>query len=90
MRLSQDLKPLVDKTVRVKKQAEKLGIFTNDRELLECDACDLIEDVTIEGFLITYHESSADRRDTGRRFIKVDEETYRCPACGTIVKAVIL
>jgi len=38
----------------VKNQAKALGIFTNDRELIECPSCGLLEDVTFEGLLVTY------------------------------------
>jgi hypothetical protein len=39
---------------QTKQQARALGIFTDDRELLECPSCGLLEDVTAEGLLVTY------------------------------------
>lgn len=75
---------------QVKQQARALGIFTNDRELLECPSCGLLEDVTIEGLLVTYPRSSRDMKDCGLRFIQVGEATFQCPSCGANVKAVIL
>lgn len=74
---------------QVKRQARALGIFTNDRELLECPACGLLEDVTIEGLLVTYPRSSRAMKDCGLRFIPVGETTFQCPSCGANVKAVI-
>ena len=38
---------------QVKAQARALGIFTDDRELLECPNCGLLEDVTAKGLLVT-------------------------------------
>jgi len=34
--------------------AQEHGLFLNDRELLRCDSCALLEDVDIKGRLITY------------------------------------
>ena len=75
---------------QAKQQARALGIFTDDRELLECPSCGLLEDVTAEGLLVTYVKDSADLKDCGLRFHPVDETTFECPLCATKVKAVIL
>ena len=48
-----DLIALARQLEQVKHQARALGIFTNDRELLECSSCGLLEDVTAEGQLVT-------------------------------------
>ena len=53
-----DLIALARQLEQVKHQARALGIFTNDRELLECSSCGLLEDVTSEGQLVTYPKSS--------------------------------
>jgi hypothetical protein len=42
------LTTLTRQLAQVKAQARALGIFTNDRELLECPNCGLLEDVTAE------------------------------------------
>ena len=76
--------------MRIKRQAEALGVFTNDRELLECTGCDLVEDVTCDGFLITYHRNSDSMDDCGLRFEKLSQDASRCPVCKTELKAVIL
>ena len=73
---------------QVKQQARALGIFTNDRELLECPSCGLLEDVTADGLLVTYSGRSRSRMDCGLRFIQVGETTFQCPSCGANVKAV--
>ena len=75
---------------QAKQQARALGIFTNDRELLECPSCGLLEDVTAEGVLVTYPSTSEEVNDSGLRFIPADESSFACPSCGTKVKAVIL
>lgn len=81
-----DLKPLVRRLVKVKEQAEAIGLFTHDRELLEC-TCGLIEDVAFDGSLFTYHKTDHAFKDTGLRFIKVNENTFCCPVCKTKLKA---
>jgi predicted RNA-binding Zn-ribbon protein involved in translation (DUF1610 family) len=75
---------------RVRQQAKALGIFTDDRELLECPKCGLIEDVTFEGLLVTYPKNNKEMRDCGLRFRSVDETSFECPSCGTRIKVVIL
>ena len=75
---------------QVKRQARALGMFTNDRELLECPSCGLLEDVTADGLLVTYPGSDRDMKDCGLSFIQVSETTFQCPSCGANVKAVIL
>ena len=78
------------KLAKVKAQARALGIFTDDRELLECPNCGLLEDVTAKGLLVTYPKDSVDLKDCGLRFCPVDETRFACPKCGTRIKAVIL
>ena len=88
--LAQKIKPFVEDIIRIQKQAKSLGIFVNDRELLECTGCDLVEDVAFDGSLMTYHRESDDMTDSDLRFEKMDQEKYRCPVCGTVSKAQFL
>ncbi len=81
-----NLMPLVRRLVKVKKQAEAIGLFTHDRELLECP-CGLIEDVAFDGSLFTYDKKDHAFKDTGLRFVKVNENTFCCPVCKTKLKA---
>jgi hypothetical protein len=74
---------------RVKRQARAIGIFTGDRELLECPSCGLLEDVTSEGLLVTYPKDSTDLKDCGLRFRPVNETSFECPSCGSKVRALI-
>jgi len=85
--LAQRIKPLAEDIVRIQKQAKALGIFVNDRELLECPDCDLVEDVASDGSLMTYPRKSDDVTDSGLRFEKMAGNKYRCAACGTVFKA---
>jgi len=71
---------------RIKKRARALGIFTDDRELLECSGCGLKEDVTFEGLLMTYDKNATLLEDSGLRFNRIDETSYACPACGAMVR----
>jgi predicted RNA-binding Zn-ribbon protein involved in translation (DUF1610 family) len=86
----QELVELSRKLAKVKAQARALGIFTDDRELLECPNCGLLEDMTAKGLLVTYLKDSVDLRDCGLRFCPVDKTRFACPKCGTSIKAVIL
>jgi hypothetical protein len=88
--LKSEILPLAREIVRLKKRAEAIGLFTDDRELLECSGCDLAEDVTFDGRLITYHRESEDCSDSGLRFETLDDTTFRCPICRTKLKATLL
>lgn len=81
-----DLRELALRLQAVKEQARKLGLFTDDRELLECPQCGLKEDVTCQGILYTYR-GDAIGDDTGLRFPEPDAEgVSRCPGCGSEVR----
>ena len=73
---------------KIKQEARALGIFTEDRELLECPDCGLMVDVTINGLLITYPRNSSLIEDSGLRFVRIDETRYTCPACRATVLVV--
>ena len=77
-----DLIELFQHLEKVKQQARALGIFTDDRELLACPSCGLLEDVTAEGLLMTYPKDSKNIEDTGLRFRQLDTASFQCPACG--------
>lgn len=84
------LTTLIRQLKQVKAQARALGIFTDNRELLECPNCGLLEDVTAKGLLVTYPKDSVDLKDCGQRFRPVDKTHFACPKCWTRIKAVIL
>lgn len=70
----------------LKKQAKALGMFTDDRDLLECPGCGLKEDVTGQGILVTF-KGDYTGVDTGLRFPEPDEDGVSCcPGCGGEVK----
>ena len=81
--LLKQIKPLAEQLQTLQEQAERLGVFTGDRELLECAECGLEEDVTADGFLIVCRKP-VPGIDTGLRFTKDLENKgkYRCPVCG--------
>ena len=85
-----ELIALVRQLEQVKAQARRIGIFTDDRELLECPNCGLLEDVMADGLLAAYFRGKRRRKDGGLRFSQVDEDCFQCPSCGTKVKAVML
>jgi hypothetical protein len=59
--------PLARRIAAIREQMHALGMFANDRELLDCPNCGLREDVLISGVLITYREP-AFHEDIGLRF----------------------
>jgi hypothetical protein len=70
----------------LKDEAIALGMFTGDRELLECKSCGLKESVSFDGVLFTCR-GSAVHTDTGLRFPEPDEDgASSCPGCGREVK----
>lgn len=72
----------------LKRQAQTHGIFTSDRDLLECSSCGLWEDVTSEGVLTVYHKDDPLPEDSGLRFREVDESSFECPGCKAIITVV--
>lgn len=80
-----ELRRLVLKIQKVKKQAERLGVFTCDRELLRCPKCRLEEDVAGGTGLLFVTRPSNREKDTGLRF-DVNRKTRRakCPDCNRI------
>lgn len=79
---------LAKKLIKIYEEAKMLGIFTNDRELLECPICGLMEDVDINGKLFTVFKNEP-YKDTGLNFKEVGnkENNFRCPNCGKVVIA---
>ena len=78
--------PIAKEIQKLKKQAEALGLFTNDRELLECP-CGLMEDVACGGRLFTCRNGEPEDKDTGLLFEKMYEDMFRCPVCKNMMKA---
>ena len=75
-----------------RQRARDLGLFVEDRELLECATCGLMEDVLASGELVTYtrreFEASAPGHlipDSQLRFIKLDQSRWQCPGCGAAI-----
>ena len=84
--LLEAIRPQVEQIERIRQRAASLGMFTNDRELLACPECGLIEDVTYEGLLITYNRRNNNITDSGLRFKEIGEGIFCCPVCGTKLK----
>lgn len=82
--LAKTIAPLARQLTALQQQMHAHGLFTNDRELLECENCGLKEDITFDGRLITDRESALGH-DTGLRFEPSGKTRFRCPACGKLV-----
>jgi predicted RNA-binding Zn-ribbon protein involved in translation (DUF1610 family) len=84
--LASSIEPIISKLEDIKAEARALGIFTGDRELLACPRCGLLEDVLVDGRLITCREESLGE-DTGLRFVEAEgtADRFVCPDCGSEV-----
>jgi len=86
MAKSDDLDELAVELQAMRKQAQALGIFTHDRELLECPVCGLKENVAFDGTLFTCRGAALEA-DTGLLFPEPDAAGVSCcPGCGEEVK----
>lgn len=74
------LEPLAAEIEALRERARTLGLFSEDRALLECSVCGLREDVTAEGQLITYVGTER-REDSGLRFDERRDGVFVCPSC---------
>ena len=79
-----EIRALAGQISALQQKAKALGVFANDRNLVACPSCGLMEDVTSAGLLITSREPDLGQ-DTGLRFEEITEQTFRCPACGQVV-----
>ncbi len=80
-----DLRQLVAEAAALEAKARALGLFANDRELLECPSCGLMENIACGGRLFTCRPESLDDA-TGLRFEELGGDRFRCPACGATVR----
>ena len=76
-------KSLHREIARVHRLAQEAGLFVEDRPLLECARCGLLEDVGCYGLLMTYPEGTVPV-DSGLRFTKDKRGCYICPKCGAV------
>ncbi|MFA7229908.1 MAG: hypothetical protein WC071_01430 [Victivallaceae bacterium] len=85
-----DIYSLAETLKNIQEQADKLGIFTENRELLECEKCGLLEDYTFKHGLITYVAANCTGgklKDSGLRFKATDNPSqFICPQCGNSIK----
>ncbi|PUE15191.1 hypothetical protein [Limnohabitans sp. WS1] len=65
-------------------QVKAHGGFMGDRDLHQCPACSLMEDVLCGGKLVTCWHLSAQPVDTGLLFKEVGAEQLACPGCGCV------
>ena len=79
------IRALATEIAALQAKARALGLFANDRELLECPVCGLMENVAASGLLLTCRPESLDE-DTGLRFEELSRDRFRCPACGATVR----
>jgi hypothetical protein len=73
--------------MKIKAKAKKLGLYAEDRDLIACSRCELMEDVACGGMLLV--TAPANREvDTRLRFtlVEKDGDLWRCPGCGLEIK----
>jgi rubredoxin len=84
--IDKELRALFRQLQKAQEKARSLGIFIDDRELLECPECGLCEDITFQGFLFTHHKDDIfqeNPRDI--QFRQIDDDHFECPVCETTV-----
>lgn len=79
-----ELKTLAAQLADIRAQVKAQGGFVGDRDLHQCPACGLMEDVLFSGKLVTYWWQSAQPVDTGLRFKEVGADRLACPCCGCV------
>ncbi len=80
-----ELHALAHKLTELRGKARELDLFTDDRELLSCVSCGLLEDVTVGGVLITYDGERSEVVDSGLRFSERQDGHFSCPRCSARV-----
>jgi hypothetical protein len=83
--LDASLQLLCEQLQKIRQQAERAGLFLEDRELLNCPCCGLQEDVLIDGRLITKQANKADAADSSLHFAATDDGRFVCPQCGAVI-----
>jgi hypothetical protein len=78
-------KSLHREIARVHRLAQEAGLFLEDRDLLGCPRCGLLEDVGCYGVLMTYPAGQRPL-DSGLRFAKDRRGRYVCPNCGAVAR----
>ncbi|WP_346308773.1 hypothetical protein, partial [Limnohabitans sp.] len=71
-------------------QVKAQGGFVGDRDLHQCPACGLMEDVLSGGKLVTCWRQSPQPVDTGLRFKEVGADQLACPCCGCVSFAALM
>jgi len=81
-----NIRQIASRIVALRAKAVDLELFMDDRELLECRQCGLLEDISFTGQLITCHAPYFGQ-DTGLRFEAYLQDRFQCPECGSIVQS---
>ena len=84
--LAGDIAQIVRQFHGVRRRAHDLGLFTGDRELLQCPRCGLSEDVAVSGRLTTFQKDDETFSDTGLRFHELTKTRFCCPQCSAVVE----
>ena len=79
-----ELNALVAQLAATRAQVKAQCGFVGDRDLHQCPACSLMEDVLFGGKLVTYWRESAQPVDTGLRFKEIGADQLACPCCGCV------
>lgn len=88
--LLEDILPHAKDLKVLRERAEEFGMFLNDRELLRCRHCKIMEDVTYEGLLIVCSEEDIDEehqpKDLNVRFTQISDDEFICPLCSKVAE----
>ncbi len=79
-----ELRLMAEQLVLIGAQILAESGFLHDRELHQCPACGLMEDVLCSGKLVTYWHQATEPVDTGLRFKEARADQLACPCCGCV------
>lgn len=76
-----ELKAEFDELDKIHEEMKAQGLWTDERETVECPYCKLFEDITFEGRLVVCRREDPDK-DTGLSFeINESNGKTKCPQC---------
>ena len=79
-----ELRLMAEQLVLIRAQILAESGFLHDRELHQCPACGLMEDVLFSGKLVTCWQQTTEPVDTGLRFKEAGADQLACPCCGCV------
>jgi hypothetical protein len=81
-KLIKEMQPMVKGLQELQAKMKSMGLFADDRDLAQCQDCQLFEDVDGHGMLFVYKDKNYE--DTGLRFEELNDGGVKCPGCSKV------